>query len=66
MDHRVPEGAACGQDGCELPITDAAVLPLQTVPARIDVISDAICPWCWIGKRNLAGALAQLGSGLTN
>ena len=25
-----------------------------------DVVSDAICPWCWIGKRNLEGALALL------
>ena len=24
---------------------------------RIDVISDAICPWCYIGKRHLEGAL---------
>ena len=28
---------------------------------RIDVVSDAICPWCWIGRANLAGALAELG-----
>ena len=28
--------------------------------SRIDVVSDAICPWCWIGKRNLEGALAML------
>ncbi len=27
---------------------------------RIDVISDAICPWCYIGKRHLEGALAIL------
>lgn len=32
---------------------------------RIDVISDAICPWCWIGKRQLEGALAQLGPGFS-
>ncbi len=30
---------------------------------RIDVISDAICPWCWIGKRQLESALASLGGG---
>ena len=29
--------------------------------SRIDVVSDAICPWCWIGKRHLEGALARLG-----
>lgn len=28
---------------------------------RIDVISDAICPWCYIGKRHLESALAILG-----
>jgi predicted DsbA family dithiol-disulfide isomerase len=27
---------------------------------RIDVISDAICPWCYIGKRQLEGALRLL------
>jgi len=26
----------------------------------IDVISDAICPWCWIGKAHLDAALEQL------
>jgi predicted DsbA family dithiol-disulfide isomerase len=29
-------------------------------PRRIDVISDAICPWCWIGKRQLDMALTTL------
>lgn len=28
---------------------------------RIDVISDAICPWCWIGKTNLDAALRLIG-----
>ncbi len=28
---------------------------------RIDIVSDAICPWCWIGKTNLAAALEELG-----
>lgn len=27
---------------------------------RIDVISDVICPWCWIGKRQMERALAML------
>ncbi|MGH7123172.1 MAG: DsbA family oxidoreductase [Stellaceae bacterium] len=26
---------------------------------RIDVVSDVICPWCYIGKRRLATALEQ-------
>jgi predicted DsbA family dithiol-disulfide isomerase len=29
-------------------------------PARLDVISDAICPWCYIGKRQMERALAQV------
>ena len=28
----------------------------------IDVISDVMCPWCFIGKRNLEAALAKLDS----
>lgn len=32
----------------------------------LDIISDAICPWCWIGKAHLDGALALLAAeGLT-
>jgi predicted DsbA family dithiol-disulfide isomerase len=27
---------------------------------RLTVVSDAICPWCWIGKRRLDTALATL------
>lgn len=27
---------------------------------RLTVVSDAICPWCWIGKRRLDDALAAL------
>ncbi len=29
---------------------------------RIDIVSDAICPWCYIGKRQLERALARLGA----
>jgi len=32
---------------------------------RIDVISDAICPWCWIGKRQMERALAMLDQPFT-
>ncbi len=35
-------------------LADAAAL------SRVDIVSDAICPWCWIGKRHLEGALARL------
>jgi len=29
-------------------------------PFQIDVISDVVCPWCYIGQRRLAVALARL------
>jgi len=29
---------------------------------RIDIVSDAICPWCYIGKRKLERALETLGA----
>jgi predicted DsbA family dithiol-disulfide isomerase len=58
-----PEGVVCGSDGgdhrgaasSEPGRTDAA-------GTRIDIVSDAICPWCYIGKRQLERALAALGN----
>ncbi len=39
---------------------------LTSVGTRIDIVSDAICPWCYIGKRHLERALATLAEdGLT-
>ena len=38
----------------------------RQVGTRIDIVSDAVCPWCYIGKRNLEHALAMLAAdGLT-
>jgi predicted DsbA family dithiol-disulfide isomerase len=37
---------------------------MDTSPApqvdTIDVVSDVVCPWCYIGKRHLEAAIAQL------
>ena len=33
----------------------------MAAPLRIEVASDVICPWCYIGKRRLAKAIALLG-----
>ena len=38
-------------------LSASAVAPVGT---RIDIVSDAICPWCYIGKRQLERALATL------
>ncbi|WP_369939560.1 DsbA family oxidoreductase [Xanthomonas medicagonis] len=29
---------------------------------RIDIWSDVVCPWCWIGKRRLQQGIAALGA----
>ncbi len=34
-----------------------------TQPLSIDIISDVVCPWCYIGKRRLEAALAQRAEG---
>ena len=44
--------------------TAAAPAGDTAVPAGalfIDVVSDVVCPWCYIGKRKLEAALARLG-----
>jgi predicted DsbA family dithiol-disulfide isomerase len=30
-------------------------------PVEVVVTSDFICPWCWIGHRNLKDGIAQAG-----
>lgn len=30
-------------------------------PLEVDVVSDIVCPWCYLGKRRLERALAQTG-----
>ena len=32
---------------------------MTTGPIRLDIFSDPICPWCYVGKANLDRALAQ-------
>jgi len=29
-------------------------------PLRLDIVSDVVCPWCYIGKRRIENALAQV------
>jgi len=36
--------------------------PGPETETRIDIVSDAICPWCYIGKRQLERALVDLGT----
>jgi|HubBroStandDraft_6_1064221.scaffolds.fasta_scaffold440070_2 predicted DsbA family dithiol-disulfide isomerase len=59
----VREGAVCGVDGCstqDIPSsTGAERAARQTL--SLEVISDAICPWCWVAKHRLDRAIAALG-----
>ncbi|HXT80610.1 MAG TPA: DsbA family oxidoreductase [Acetobacteraceae bacterium] len=66
MDDTMPAGAVCGPDGCDTETATAASLPTdKSVGTRIDIVSDAICPWCYVGKRQLERALTILeGEGL--
>lgn len=50
-DGRAPEDAS----------DDAAAETANGTMLAIEVISDAICPWCWVAKRRLETALAALG-----
>src|SRR5215475_7894436 len=38
--------------------SDTVEESVQPGTVRIDVVSDVVCPWCYIGKRRLEGALA--------
>jgi predicted DsbA family dithiol-disulfide isomerase len=60
-------GAVCSVEGvCTSADGDAtaAHAPAAAMPSAadglLDVVSDAICPWCWIGKRHLDAALEML------
>ena len=35
-----------------------------SAPLQIEVVSDVVCPWCYIGKRRLEKALALVGEGI--
>ncbi|MGE0417880.1 MAG: DsbA family oxidoreductase [Acetobacteraceae bacterium] len=60
MDDTMPTGAVCGPDGCDDVATPTSIAAEPSVGTRIDIVSDAICPWCYIGKRQLERALETL------
>ena len=61
MDDLTPVGTVCGPEGRD-DNSSAETLHAQTAAGtRIDIVSDAICPWCYIGKRQMERALVTLG-----
>ena len=61
---RENEPAVCGIDGCASP-TGARDAPVPAFSAELSVISDAICPWCYVGKRRLEQAFALIDGAQT-
>jgi predicted DsbA family dithiol-disulfide isomerase len=58
------EGPVCGVDGCvepAEPVVTAATRSAAAPSLELSIVSDAICPWCYIGKRRLEKALVALG-----
>jgi predicted DsbA family dithiol-disulfide isomerase len=58
------EGADCGVNCCTpaLAANPATIAAAAVGPVLdISIVSDAICPWCYVGKRRFEKALALLG-----
>ena len=58
----IPEyGAVCGIDGCgptgKTQQQEEAVETASEVLHELTIVSDVICPWCFVGKKNLEKAL---------
>src|SRR3984957_12682278 len=61
MDDQTQVGTVCGPDGCDDTTSAETLNPQASAGTRIDIVSDAICPWCYIGKRQMERALVTLG-----
>jgi predicted DsbA family dithiol-disulfide isomerase len=60
MDNDNASGTVCGSEGCDATSSETRLPQTEAIGTRIDIVSDAICPWCYIGKRHLEQALAML------
>jgi predicted DsbA family dithiol-disulfide isomerase len=67
MNNGIEEGAVCGPDGCSTgPVTDAAPKTSDKEVGSVHdltIVSDVICPWCYVAKKNLEKALELAGTG---
>src|SRR5712692_1710901 len=63
----VIEEAVCGVDGCSTGPTRAAAAKRDKNARpvhQLTIVSDVICPWCFVAKKNLEKALELAGTGL--
>jgi predicted DsbA family dithiol-disulfide isomerase len=54
----------CNTDGCAAPARADADATASTLAGELSVVSDAICPWCYVGKRRLEQAFALMNGAL--
>ena len=66
MNNTIEEGAVCGVDGCSIGPVTAGEPKTATSDGRLahelTIVSDVICPWCFVAKRNLEKALELAGA----
>src|SRR5580704_1429385 len=60
-------GAVCGVDGCSTSPVAGAAKKTSNKDVRsvhdLTIVSDVICPWCFVAKKNLEKALELAGTG---
>jgi predicted DsbA family dithiol-disulfide isomerase len=56
------EAGACKSDGCAVEVrsSNSNEPETRTKTLSIDIVSDAICPWCYVAKRQFERAAARL------
>lgn len=54
--------AACAPDLCPAPVSQTFATMPSATRLVLDIVSDVICPWCYVGKRRLDRATAVLAS----
>ena len=68
MNNVIEEGSVCGVDGCSTSPVTAAAPKIADTDTRsvhdLTIVSDVICPWCFVAKKNLEKALELAGNDL--
>jgi predicted DsbA family dithiol-disulfide isomerase len=59
--NELTSGSICGPDGCEIAVATSNFPAIsEGTTLNIQIVSDAICPWCYVAKRNFERAASQL------
>jgi predicted DsbA family dithiol-disulfide isomerase len=68
MNNEIEEGSVCGVNGCSTSPVAGAASKTPDKEARsvhdLTIVSDVICPWCFVAKKNLEKALELAGTDL--